>query len=330
LRYVRDTALSALPQQPDLAEVLAYLAIQQAEVSRDVEEARRQLLAAYCLLAAVRRLRRHPDEADALLNRAAFLLHSVDDQSLFLRTLALLRWEQGRPDEAHTLLARAVELRKGKSSASSDTALSQLLLGLLHLLEGVAVDRPLARLRLASASLDAAHQPFPALLARLSLAYALALAGDLDAAASQRHSAQELFPLLTEGAAAAYAGWLDARVSVITSPEGGLERLLFARQELLLRKLPLAATLATVDGVHYLAASDHHDLIPAFLVDAPLPLQLPPVLNLCQDLAELPKGSSFRRATLQANLRRDLVRLPSVLRRVCLLRGIDTEPLPFV
>jgi hypothetical protein len=56
LRYVRQTAIAALPMQPELAEHLAFLAVQQSEASFDVEEARRHLVAAYCILAAVERL----------------------------------------------------------------------------------------------------------------------------------------------------------------------------------------------------------------------------------------------------------------------------------
>lgn len=63
LAYLRETAFAALPRQPDWAESLACLAVQQAEESLPVEEARGHLLGAYCLIAAVRRLRQLPGEA---------------------------------------------------------------------------------------------------------------------------------------------------------------------------------------------------------------------------------------------------------------------------
>jgi tetratricopeptide (TPR) repeat protein len=321
LDHVRRTALAALPQQPDLAEVLSFLAVQQSQASADVEEARRHLIAAYCLLASIRRLQRNPAEADDLLTRGSFLLGSFEDQALFLRTLAVLRWEQGRAEEAHALLARAVLLKR-----SPETARIQLLLGLLHVVEGVAVPRPLAMLRYATRSIDAAHEPFPSLLARLGLAYAAAQRGDLTAARAERQVAQGLFPLLTDDKAAAFAGWLDTRVSLYTAPEGGLERLRFSRLDLVERGLPLAATLATIDAVLFLAAARQPHLIGPFLADAPLPLPLPPALQICEDLAAPPKGPAWFRV----HLRREASRLPGILRRMCLLRGIATEPLPFV
>jgi hypothetical protein len=180
------------------------------------------------------------------------------------------------------------------------------------------------------AGLDAAHHPFPSLLARLGLAYAAALEADLAAASRLRDEAQLLFPLLTDETAIAVAGWLDARVSVLTSPEGGLESLILARQQLLLRDLPFAGTLATVDAVHFLALSGDRHLIQPFLKDAPLPLALPPAVYLCEDLEALPQEAGVPSAKLRTRVKRQVLALPTTLRRVCLLRGVPTEPLPFV
>jgi hypothetical protein len=202
----------------------------------------------------------------------------------------------------------------------------QLLLALLHVVEGLAIPRPGALLRYAVQSLDPAHEPFPALLARLGLAYVEARAGDLATASADRQLAQALFPLITDNKAAAYAAWIDARVSILTAPEGGLERFQFVRQELLQQGLSLAATLATVDAVLFLSSSRQYGLIASFLAEAPLPLDLLPALRLCDALATPSKGTSWH----QVHLRRQVTRLPSLLRRLCLLRGIAVEPLPFV
>lgn len=321
LRYVRQTAIAALPMQPDLAEHLAFLAVQQSEASFDVEEARRHLVAAYCILAAVERLGGRPAKAEILLNRAALLVDSSEDQAFFLRGLAVLRWEQGRHEETQALLSRAALLKR-----SPEAAIVQLLLALLHVVEGLTIPRPGAFLRSAVKAIDPAHEPFPALLARLGLAYVEAHAGDLATASADRQLAQALFPLITDNKAAAYAAWIDARVSILTAPEGGLERFQFVRQELLQQGLSLTATLATVDAVLFLSSSRQYGLIASFLADAPLPLDLPPATRLCEALATPSKGTSWH----QVHLRRQVTRLPSLLRRLCLLRGIPVEPLPFV
>src|SRR5262249_551709 len=81
----------------------------------------------------------------------------------FLRSLALLRWEQGRPVEAQVLLSRAVQTPKGKRPSRTETALCQVALGLLHLLEVVTVDPLFLRLRPPSAAPHPPHQTLPSL-----------------------------------------------------------------------------------------------------------------------------------------------------------------------
>lgn len=322
LDYVRQTAWSALPHEPGFAECLAHIAIEQAAATRDSEEGRRHVLVAYCILSAVLRLRGLPDKADLLLSRSAFLLDCSEDEIVYLRTLAVLRWQQARLSEAHALLARALLLKR----PVEQTAPIQLILALLHVLEHVPVPRPLPMLRHAKDSFDSAHQPIQALLARLGLAYALAQKGDLEAAELERVAAQPLFPLVREPKAGAFAGWLDARVSLLTDAHLGLERLQAARKQLVELELPFTATLATVDAVYYLSTVDQRNLIEPFLADAPLPLDIDPAARICRELADPPDAPVW----YSARVRSEVLALPSTLRRVCLLRGIPTEPLPFV
>src|SRR5262249_20075080 len=127
LDHVRQTAWSALPHEPGFAECLAHVAVEQAAATRDSDEARKHVLVAYCILSAVLRLRGCPEKADLLLSRSAFLLDCSEDEIVYLRTLAVLRWQQARLSEAHALLARALLLKR----PIEETAPIQLLLALL-------------------------------------------------------------------------------------------------------------------------------------------------------------------------------------------------------
>ncbi len=324
LVHLRETAISALPRQPDLAEGLACLAVQQAEEALPVEEARRHLVAAYCVIATVRRLRRLSLQAEPLLERAAFLIDSPAESAFYLRSLALQRWEQGRPDEAQALLSRVLPLSR---RPTLETARGKLLLGLLQVVEGIAVPRPQDLLRSACSSFDSASHTLPALLARLGLGLALGQAGDLAAAAEHRRQAQALFGLLAEEPAILpYPNWLDARIAALTEPGEALEPLRAAYRKLLDHGLPWAATLATVDVAFLLARTARPRQVAQLLDEAPLPLALPPVRSLCEALAD---PSKARRAGGLAALRREAVRLPTLLRRLAILRGIPIEPLPF-
>jgi tetratricopeptide (TPR) repeat protein len=324
LAFVRETGLSALPGKPAFAEALALLAVQQAQESLPVEEARRHLLWAYCVVATVRRLRRLPAQAELVLERASCLVTTGRDRALYLRTLAVLRWEQGRSDEAQALLWRPT--RRFREPAPE----SRVVLGFLHLLEGAAVDHPRALFESACRSLDPAHQTLPALFARLGLALASGRAGDFAAATQERRQAQDLFVLLADDPAAlAYPTWLDARIARLTRPGEALAALEIARGELLRHGFPFAATLATVDALLFLALTDQVDRIAPFLAGAPLPLALPPATFFCQALADPPRAPHAR-SRWKAALRRQAARLPMLLRRVCVLRGAPIEPLPFV
>src|SRR5262249_40741996 len=163
-----------------------------------------------------------------LLERAAFLADSSQDGAVYLRSLAVLRWEQGRPQEAQALLASILpNLRR----PTLEAARARLLLGLLHLLEGALVARPAALLRFASSFCDAARDTLPALFARLGLALALAERGDLASATEHRRGARGLWDCLGhDPAALAYPTWLDARVAAATEPGEGAAALRAARQ----------------------------------------------------------------------------------------------------
>lgn len=99
-----------------------------------------------------------------------------------------------------------------------------------------------------------------------------------------------------------------------------------ARKQRLELELPLTATLETVDAVFYLETVDPTNLIEPFLPDAPLPLDIDPAARICRELANSPDAP----VSYSARVRCAVLALPSTLRRVCLLRGIPTEPLPFV
>jgi tetratricopeptide (TPR) repeat protein len=116
---------------PGRAESLAHLAARlAASLSTDEPEAPAALARACCLGANARRLGGDPSGADGLLARAVLFLECDSERAFYSRTAALVRWEQGRLDEADALLHRAqrLYLREG---LDHERATCQALLGLL-------------------------------------------------------------------------------------------------------------------------------------------------------------------------------------------------------
>lgn len=122
---------------PDKAACLAGLAISIAEcIQDDPDTTRSALVRAHCLSANSYRLAGLFDLADHALSKTVRLLapmprYDESHRALYCRTLALVRWEQGRLDEALSLLRQAFRLfDDAKEPAEWQTC--SLLLALLH------------------------------------------------------------------------------------------------------------------------------------------------------------------------------------------------------
>ena len=132
--------------RPDEAAGLADLAISIAERIHDDPDTKRSgLIRARCLSANAYRLARLLDLAEETCSRTSELLDLMPDydeahRAVYCRTLALLRWDEGRLDEALALLRQASSLyrdEKEKVEWRTCSFLLALLYEEMGLLEGV-------------------------------------------------------------------------------------------------------------------------------------------------------------------------------------------------
>jgi tetratricopeptide (TPR) repeat protein len=203
----RDAQLASPEEARSFAECAVRVAAGVLDV--DPEEGRPALARALCLAANAARLRGDFGEAESALARAVRLLDGVEDRAEYCRALALVRWEQGRADEAHALLERAWSLFRLLEDADAQAA-SAALLGLLHAEEGWHASAMPFLVR-GWRDLDRGAHPELALRTGLALAYAFALAGDGGRA---REALREVWQLQrrVSGAEGTRACWQQARV----------------------------------------------------------------------------------------------------------------------
>jgi tetratricopeptide (TPR) repeat protein len=165
------------------------------------------------LTANAHRLRGDFAGAEEALRAAVFSLPAdlrTCDHAYFLRSLVLLRWEQGRVGEAVALLNRAVMIFHAHGLGEEEGA-CRALLGLLYLEES---DPALAVAELTRArhALDAQRRPWLAVRAALALATARAAQNRLTEAREDLEAAQELCPLLGDPHQILRAHWLEGRL----------------------------------------------------------------------------------------------------------------------
>ena len=135
-------------QNPEQANQLANLAIhlgsgfgKPTAASLHIE-AVAALPRAFSLSANALRLASSLSAADVKLVRGSLYLTDVLERSLYCRTLAVLRWEQARTDEARALLAYAADSYE-REGVEAEAALCRGLLGLV-LLDVGSADAPAA------------------------------------------------------------------------------------------------------------------------------------------------------------------------------------------
>ena len=148
-------------------------------------------------------------QAEAFLERAAFLANTPLARGFFLRAVGLLRWDQGRMDEAEALLHQAgrcyYEVEDVKQGA-----VCFALLGLLYI-EEEEVSRAEHLLRSARRGLDCSSQPWLAAEAFLALARCLALGQRKSDAIALRQKAWSLYKSVPPSAISLV--WRDAQVA---------------------------------------------------------------------------------------------------------------------
>jgi len=204
------------------------------------------LCRALCLGGHARRLIGETARAEVLLIRAAYLAHDHAGRGFFCRAYGLLRWDQGRMEEAAALLLQASR-RYRELGDTSEGAICEALIGLLYNEEGE-LSRAESALRSARSGLDSKIQPRLAAQVRLALARCLALTDRKTDARTVRESAWSLYSCCTpiEEAMRALL-WLEAQVADAVGDLADAESLLDSvRRKFLVKDFLPEATMATI------------------------------------------------------------------------------------
>jgi hypothetical protein len=236
-----DQAGSALPESPARGEELARLAQDLALHLPDPLEAGEGQARAACRLAHARRLAGDHAGAAQLLSAVSLYQGEGEVEGEVCRALALLRWEEGRLEEAAALLTRAAAVWALEESSHEEAA-CQVLWALLLIEEGRAKDVvPLLR-----EELPALVDTWLTLYGSLGFALGLAEQGLEDRARAVRAEGAALVRRAPVGAYL-YALWLEGEIAASLS-ETAVAVSLFEdlRREALTAGLAVEASIATL------------------------------------------------------------------------------------
>jgi tetratricopeptide (TPR) repeat protein len=244
---------STLPGNPLQAAELLEVAIELGMWLDGREEfdgpAEREALArGLCLLGTADRLRGELVNAEVTLVRAGGYAVDPMARGFFARSLGLLRWDQGRNEEAFALLRHGVG-RFGELGARKEQGACYALLALLALEEEDTIEAGVY-LRQARRALEAGSRLEPWLAAQTVLGWALHLArcGKVDQARAVRKAAWEHYREVTHEEALVSVYWLEGRVAVeVGDVEDGLSLLDSVRRKQIQAGWLIEATLASVD-----------------------------------------------------------------------------------
>lgn len=322
-------AQPAAPERADAYAILAaVLALQLYEPGESSALLAIFLGRANCLAGNARRLLGDETEAElAFSNAVAFLGRSAAscDRAFYSRYLGLLRWSQGRIDEAAALLHHAARIFV-ENGAVHEEATAASLLGLLYA-EERDHERAVPLLRKAHTSLEPEPRPWLALRARLALALGLAHLGQQGRARWILREAWQLYPQVHDPLELIRCHWLEGQLdAILGSTEDALALLDSARAYFVgERRLP-EATLATLDLAAALAESGRRGSI------APLVAELAERFAdvdgadvALRGLRGFDGGVAEGRPTAES-----AAGIASYLRRTLRFRGLRFEPLAFV
>lgn len=277
-------------ESPEQALVCAEIALEVGEALREKAflESDAKVRAA-CLRGTAQRLKGELAEAERSFNLARIHLEDVSPvRPLFCRSLALLRWEQHRLDEAMGLLQHSVWLWLLTADGGREAAACQLLLGLLESETAVA-GLAIPRLSHGRRRSRPERHPWLSLCGGFTLARLLAehgeeqrgrevLAQTMKLYALVRDERQTLQGCRLEGAARAVLGEIGEAENIL---EGVRRKHLERRDlaELALTSLELGTTLANLgrtEEIERLA----RDIAESFTADRAVALAVSLLTNL--------------------------------------------------
>ena len=310
---------------PGRAAEIAHLAAHLASLLGEREqEAAAALPRAYCLGANARRLEGRLRAADRLLAKAARCLYDRLERAFYCRTLALLRWEQGRADEAMGMFQHAACLYACEGP-EREVGCCLTLLGLVLQEEGDPAEA-LTLLSRGWAEMDRAGRPLLALRAGLVLTASLAQAQQTERARHVLRESWQLFAEVSDQQEMVRVNWLESRaLAQLGDREEAIPMLESVRRQLLTEPSPAEAALVSLDLALALAESGRAEEIEALAEElqstfVSIPA-MSPAADLLRELA-LPWPSSEDR------LRR-AARAGAAVRRMFRVHGPRLRPLPF-
>jgi tetratricopeptide (TPR) repeat protein len=200
---------------------------------------------AFCLTGAAWRLLGDFGQAEAAFEHAGHLPVSPAGRGFFCQSYGVLRWDQGRSEEAAALFHQA-QRRYSEGQDVREEAVCLALLGMLHVDDGEP-GHAAGLLREALQGLDPDGRPWLAAQCCLGLGFCHAFAGEADRARSAREEARRLYGGLWEEEELR-SSWLEGRVAALAGDaEEAVELLDSVRRRLIGRRRLPEATLATID-----------------------------------------------------------------------------------
>jgi tetratricopeptide (TPR) repeat protein len=326
--HLLEVCHEAMPFNPrrgyEVSEValeLGRLLSEQAQDAATVEA----LCRALCLGSHARRLIGEPGRAEALLVRAAFLAHDSAGRGFFCRAYGLLRWDQGRMEEAAALLLQAGR-RYRQLGDEREAAICEALVGILYSEEGD-LSQAESTLRGARSGLDTQSQPLLAAQVRLALARCLALTARKADARTVRESAWRLYPSMPMEEARCALRWLEAQVADAVGDLADAGTLFNSVRRTFLAKGHLAeATLATIQLSMVLIRQGRGEKTPALAAELTEAFGGRPGFDLTLTALRLLADETAHGTT---DARTWSLMAPSYLLSFR-LAGISPQPVPFV
>jgi tetratricopeptide (TPR) repeat protein len=257
-----ETGHAALPFEVQRAVDVMTLATSLGSRLRESGALREDegLARALCLMGTAYRLRGDPAIAEAAFGQAARLAVSAPERGLFCRALALLRWDQGRSEEAIALLQQAGARFAAAGDAEEETV-CRALLGLLQV-EELHTAEAIPSLLRAAEDLACRDRPWLAAQVQLGLAICRAMAGEREKARSARKQAWQFYGGVTDEMALLSLYWQEGRGALLTGDlQDAMDLLTTVRQKMIAQGSVPEATLVTIDlGVLWLTAGREDEM----------------------------------------------------------------------
>jgi len=274
------------------------------------------------------RLQGKAESAEIAVQRATYYLawpFDSWDRAVFCRVLGLLRWEQGRPDEAAALLRQSARELSEQCMPEEEGA-SQVLVGLLSL-ERNETEIAIRLLQTGRAAFDPEARPWLTVRAGLSLAQALAEIGHSTRAAGVLDETRWHYARAPEEREQVSIYWLEGKVCARLGRQEEAENLLAAVRLRFLTEGRLAETLlSSLDLAALLVEEGKAAALPELLGEieaafGPDEVAVEVVKAMRAFVAEI---SGLRIVPPEV-----LAAAASTLRRVFRMRGMRVESLPF-